>query len=131
MSKDFDGWHHIKQSLDLRKDYPLFKEREIWWCSVGMNIGYEIYGKGEKFWRPVLILDKHNRHTFFGLPLTSTTKPGNPYYLPIHFRERDGSVLLSQGRTFSSKRLANRMGSLPESDFADIRNVFGNLYTKK
>lgn len=131
MIKGFNGWHIVKQELDTTKKSPLFKEREIWWCSLGMNIGYEIYGKGEKFWRPVLILDKHNRHTFFGLPLTSTVEPDNPYFSPIHFRERDGSVLLSQGRTLSSKRLANRMGSLPENDFEQIRHAFGSLYIKK
>lgn len=131
MTKDFNGWNNTKQGLDASQRLPTFKEREIWWCSMGVNVGYEIYGKGDKFWRPVLILDKHNRHTFFGLPLTSTIKPDNPYFFPIHFRERDGSVLLSQGRTLSSKRLSNIMGSLPENEFAEIKRCFIATLLKK
>lgn len=41
MEKDFQGWHQVKEKLDLLKNPPTFQEREIWWCSIGMNIGYE------------------------------------------------------------------------------------------
>ena len=94
MQKDFDNWSIIKKLMDEKRRFPTFSEREIWWCSIGMNIGYEIFGKGEKFWRPVLVLDKHNRHTFFGLPLGSTLKPDSPYHFELDFNGRKGSVLL-------------------------------------
>jgi mRNA interferase MazF len=124
MTVDFDRWNFIKQNVDAERKLPTFNEREIWWCSIGMNIGFEIYGKGEKFWRPVLILDKHNRHTFLGLPLGSTLRPGNRYYVELNFRGRVGSVMLSQARTFSSKRLSNRMGTLAENKFEEIREAY-------
>lgn len=126
MSKDFDKWNSIKKKLDQAKRLPTFKEREIWWCSIGVNIGYEIFGKGQKFWRPVLILDKHNRYTFFGLPLSSTVKQDNPYYYPFPFRGRKGSILFSQGRTFSSLRLSNQMGKVTPKQFAKIKTAFKN-----
>ncbi len=81
-------------------------------------------GKGNKFWRPVIILQKHNRDTFFGLPMGSSHKPGHRYYHPIEFRGRPGSVLLSQGRTLSAKRLSNLMGSLSENKFNNVKNAF-------
>jgi mRNA interferase MazF len=128
MEKDFDRWNAIKKILDKNRRLPTFNEREIWWCSVGMNIGYEIYGKGEKLWRPVLVLDKHNRHTFFGFPLGSTLKPDSPYHVEIDFNGRKGSVLLSQGRTFSSARLSNIMGTLPHDRFNDIKARYKSLF---
>lgn len=52
----------------------LFNEREIWWCSIGENIGFEGDGKNDMFERPVLILKKYNAEVFFGAPLTTSTK---------------------------------------------------------
>ena len=31
-----------------------FRQGEIWFVSIGQNIGYEVYGKGENFLRPVI-----------------------------------------------------------------------------
>ena len=129
-SKYFDDWNKIKKLMDSNRRAPTFNEREIWWCSIGVNIGYEIYGKGEKFWRPVLVLDKHNRHTFFGLPLGSTLKPDSLYHFELNFHGRKGSVLLSQGRTLSSKRLSNIMGKLPEKRFNEIKLQYAKLFSK-
>jgi mRNA interferase MazF len=78
--KDFTTWQHIKQQLDLRDTPPLFKPRKIWWRSIGVNVGYEVFGKGEAFARPVLVIDKHNQHSFFGLPLGSTRKPNKKHF---------------------------------------------------
>jgi mRNA-degrading endonuclease toxin of MazEF toxin-antitoxin module len=93
-----------------------------------MNVGFEIYGKAEKFWRPVLILDKHNRHTFLGLPLGSTLKPGSRYHFELDFRDRTGSIMFSQARTLSSKRLSNIMGTLPETKFEEIKQAYINSF---
>ncbi len=43
--QDFNKWNLKKQKLNSRKDFSHPKEREVWWCSVGQNIGTEIYGK--------------------------------------------------------------------------------------
>lgn len=44
-TKDFKGWDVIKQEVNNTAHVPTFKEREIWWCKIGINIGYEADGK--------------------------------------------------------------------------------------
>ena len=46
--KDFDKWNELKKKLHVRQERLLFHEREIWWCSLGVNIGFEENGKNEK-----------------------------------------------------------------------------------
>jgi mRNA interferase MazF len=58
MQKDFDKWNEQKKELDKKQKDMLFKEREIWWCNLGLNIGDEENGKGEKSTRPILIIKK-------------------------------------------------------------------------
>lgn len=53
---------------------PFFKERDIWWCAVGENVGTEVCGKGKNFSRPVLVLKRLSRRNFFGLPMTTKSK---------------------------------------------------------
>ncbi len=67
----FLDWLKVKINLRSSKAKPLFKEGEVWWCSIGINIGVEIYGKGKKFTRPVLIFKKFNEGSFLGIPLTT------------------------------------------------------------
>jgi hypothetical protein len=43
--KYFDKWNLEKQRLNNRKDVPHSKLRDIWWVSLGINVGYEIDGK--------------------------------------------------------------------------------------
>lgn len=123
MEKDFDGWHRLKKALDAKALPPLFHEREIWWCSVGINVGFEVFGKDDAFTRPVLILRKYNRFTFFGLPMTSQRK-AIPAHYPINFKGRQGSVLLDQGKTFDSRRLVKRMGKLYQHEVDFIRQAY-------
>lgn len=41
MKKDFNSWSQLKQKIDSQEKFPYFEEREIWWCSIGLNIGHE------------------------------------------------------------------------------------------
>ena len=45
MEKDFDTWNDFKKTLEKREKPVLFKEREIWWTSIGVNIANESCGK--------------------------------------------------------------------------------------
>ena len=79
--KDFVKWFLVKTNIDSRiYNPPLFKEGQIWWCSIGENVGGEISGKGEYFRRPVLIIRKLDRFSFIGLPITSQIKTGSWYF---------------------------------------------------
>lgn len=125
MEKDFDRWHKVKSQLDdTERTTPLlFKTREVWWCSVGLNIGFEIYGKDDFFLRPVLILRKYNKLTFFGLPMTSRRKDSF-FRFPLDFEGKRGDVILDQGRTFDAKRLSDRMGKIMPHNFEKIKKAF-------
>ena len=86
VQKDFAGWHLLKAELEQGKR-PLFEERQVWWTSIGVNVGDEEDRKNERFNRPVIILRKFNRNLFVGAPITTQTKR-NPYYVEIEFRNR-------------------------------------------
>jgi mRNA interferase MazF len=129
IEKDFEGWHGLKQQLDTRRKSPIFHEREIWWCSVGVNVGFEVYGKGKVFTRPVLIVKKFSPSTFLGVPLSTKTKE-NEYYYPITFKGNTSCVVFDQIRTFDAKRLLNMLVKLPETQFSDIKQaLFDKLST--
>ncbi len=85
MNKDFDNWNNIKKSIDLKNRKILFKEMEIWWCSVGLNIGIESCGKGISYTRPVLIFTKLSNYSFIGIPLSTKNKESN-WWHKVHFR---------------------------------------------
>ena len=44
MDKNYDLWFPQKKKLDRKQNPPSFKEREVWWCQIGVNVGYEIFG---------------------------------------------------------------------------------------
>ncbi|MBL0708471.1 MAG: hypothetical protein JJW00_05435, partial [Sulfurimonas sp.] len=45
----FDIWSGKKQNIHKKEQFVQFKERDILFLSVGQNVGYEQYGKGEEF----------------------------------------------------------------------------------
>ncbi len=120
MSKNFSGWIKIKEKLDQGSHQPpYFKEREIWWCSVGENVGSEMNGKNEFFRRPILVIRKLDRYSFLGIPLTSKIKKGT-WYVTITHGGNKNTVVVSQMRHFDYRRLDKRMGTLDEADFENV-----------
>lgn len=118
--KDFDGWIEKKKEHHYRKTLPpMFKERDIWWVSVGVNVGFEEDGKNSNFVRPVLVLKKFNRELFLGVPLSTKLKD-NIYYVPISIKQETVSAMTSQIRVFSSKRIWNKLAELDEKDFNKV-----------
>jgi len=129
-SKDFFSWNELKQKYQDR-DFtpPLFQEREIWWTSVGVNLGFEEDGKAPKFLRPVLIIKKFNRELFVGIPMSTKLK-ANKYYYKVTVNGSTVSVLLSQLRTFSSRRLLDKMAELDHEDYEGvIRDLQGVIFS--
>lgn len=101
--KDFDNWINKKKDCHYKTAKPpMFKERDIWWVSIGVNVGFEEDGKHEKFIRPVLVLRKFNRFMFLGIPM-STRNKDNSYYVKVTVKERIVSVLTSQIRVFRAQ----------------------------
>src|ERR1035437_6176144 len=125
--KDHDGWDKYSRKLEDSKNIPFFKEREVWWVSVGVNIGYEEDGKGEEYSRPTLVLKKLGKYTFIGIPLSTSKRIGRLYY---HFRftkEIESAALLGHIRSFDSKRLIKKYGSVNREIFDIIRKAAKDL----
>ena len=124
MVKDFMSWHIAKGKIDKTVKEIYFKEREIWWCSLGLNVGYEQDGKDEDFSRPVLILKQFNLYLFWALPLTTAKKEGK-HYFSFEFGDNveKSSVILSQIRLLDSKRLLRKMGMMGVDDFKKTKNL--------
>jgi mRNA interferase MazF len=120
-------WLRITIRLRNRQRKPLFKEGEIWWCSIGMNIGIEIFGKGQRFTRPVIIFKKFNREAFLGIPLTSQLKMGK-WYVSVTHGEKTDTALLAQIRVMDSKRLVERMEVIGDEGFNEIKRSFLDFY---
>ncbi|MCG2691376.1 type II toxin-antitoxin system PemK/MazF family toxin [Microgenomates group bacterium] len=119
--KDFDGWIIKKKEHHYRKTIPpLFKERDIWWISIGVNVGFEEDGKNSNFVRPVLIVKKFNRELFLGIPMSTKIKKDNKYYIQVSLKGKNVSVMSSQMRVFSSKRIWNKLAELDEKDFTKV-----------
>lgn len=136
-SRDFDAWNEIKKVLDQPattsdRDYvPEFREREIWWCAVGVNVGFEQDGKGAKFMRPVLIVRKFGKATFFGVPLTSQDKTGYFYYALGEIEKGVKSIAtLSPARVFSANRLVSRIGKIENAQLKLLREKLADVLIK-
>ncbi len=110
MEKDFWTWHSKKEKVDEKQTRVFFHEREIWFCHLGANVGFEQDGKGENFGRPVIVFRKFNKEVFWGVPLTTREK-GGKFYLPIPSENGEPrKAILSQLRLMDAKRLYQKIG---------------------
>jgi len=126
VEKDFDMWNHKKKTVHSVAEPIFYREREIWWVSLGVNVGFEEDGKNANFTRPVLVLKKFSKNVFVGIPLSTTEKEGK-YYCKFPFLNGESTALLSQIRLFDTRRMADKMGRLEDSVFQTIRKAVKNL----
>lgn len=126
--KRFLEWIILKQKLHFSDHKPpLFSEGEIWWCSIGENVGTESNGKGILFSRPVVIFKKLSKENFLGLPATTKIKRGT-WYVEVKHGNRVICITLSQARVFDVKRLSTRIGMIDEMDVLKIKRAFQKLF---
>lgn len=125
--KDFNLWHKRKNEINNSNKNVFYHEREVWWCSLGLNIGFEQDGKGEDFSRPVLIIKGFSKNVFLCVPLTTRNKEGK-YYHGINLKDGvERKVILSQLRLVDSKRLKEKIQTLDEEQFMKIKNAITKL----
>jgi mRNA-degrading endonuclease toxin of MazEF toxin-antitoxin module len=123
--KDFDRWNQSKQRLHKVAD-----RREIWWCSVGVNVGNELDGTGERHDRPILVIRPFNAQTFFGVFLIGHLRDGK-YYFPIgKVDDREATANLSQVRLLDTKRLIRKITMADEHTFAGLQTALINVLFK-
>ncbi len=126
MNKDFDKWNEKKKSIENRTDSFFFNEREIWWCSVGINIAIESCGKGKDFLRPVLIFKKLSHNAFIGIPLSTQPKFGS-WFIKIKILGITRYALLYQIRTFSINRFQHKLSGISKKDFCRVKQKLEKL----
>ena len=126
MKKDFDNWN--KRKKEINKTEPNFYyAREIRWCSLGVNVGYEQDGTNSFYRRPVLIIKGFSRYVCLIVPLT-TSKKKNPYHMSVGIVDDiEAFVILSQIRLIDTKRLHDRLIILNKEKFEEIRKAIKNL----
>jgi len=124
MNKDFDSWNQIKKKVQDRKDI-FCNAREIWWCALGLNVGSEEDGKNELFERPILIIKVFNHQMIRVAPLTSKQKD-DAHHFAITYDGRSGSIILSQTKTISTKRLSRKLCRLDKTQFELVVHALQN-----
>ena len=128
MKKDFDSWNEEKKQTHDNENYrPLYREREVRWCRLGANIGFEQDGTGNDFSRPVMILKGFSRHVCLIIPLT-TSKKKNPYHFSIgDIGGRKAFAIISQLRLIDTRRLDQQLGVIGKEMFEQIRKAVKDL----
>jgi mRNA interferase MazF len=116
-TKRFFDWTKIKINLHKLETIVFAQEREIWWASLGINIGFEQNGKHEAFERPILILKKFNKHLLWVLPLTSQQKTGK-WYFSLEYNGKISYAILSQIKALREKWFLLKFGTSPQKEFA-------------
>ena len=122
MQKDFKKWHEKKSHVNAIPERPFFHERGIWFCYVGVNIGFEQDGGGDEFLRPVLVVRKFNNSIFWGVPLTKVQKRlkkrAEQFYFDFSFIDGvRSSAILSQLRLIDARRLSRHIGTMNDEEF--------------
>ena len=128
MKKNYGEWHKKKTDIEHSNDMRVFfHEREVWWCSLGANVGFEQDGKGGKFARPVLVFKKFNKEVFWALPLSTRIKKSK-FYANLDLGDGISRVaIISQLRLIDGKRLIDKIGVIDESNYEDIQKAVINL----
>lgn len=127
MKKDFTQWHNKKTKVHQSESRVFFHEREVWWCRIGINIGYEQDGKGDNFARPAVIFKKFNNEVCWIIPLSTKIKKGK-FYIPIDLEDKTERVaIISQLRLIDAKRLYQKIGVLSGANYKKVQDAVINL----
>ncbi len=120
-TKEFDRWNEKKKSLNKEAANLLYHQGEIWWCHLGVNIGFEEDGSGDNAERPVVIIRRFSPQLCWIIPL-STSQKTNPYYIPVGIiAGKLASAIISQMRPIDTKRLINCIGMMNYKVFYHIK----------
>lgn len=133
MKKKFDDWNLLKQSLHAKAAFPTPKRRQVWWCTIGQNIGSE-QSCEDGYDRPVLVV-KTFGSMFWGLPITSSDPTRKKHENTDLYYELDGHAYVNdkgdpktltgfiafhQMRIFDSRRLKRKILRFDEPLFEAI-----------
>ncbi len=126
--KDFNEWSKQKSAIHENEKNKWCNERDIWWCRLGVNIGYEQDSKGEDSLRPVLVIKKFNEFVCLVVPLSTKDKKGKYYKSFVNVHGLSVVAVISQLRLVDTKRLFKRDSKINEKDFVKIRKAIMELF---
>ncbi len=121
--KAFGAWNKEKKRLHLNNPTIFFHSREVWWCKLGINIGFEQDGKNQQFSRPVIILKTYSINAALIIPLTSRNKKGTYYFDVGRVDGRDAKAVLSQVRFIDKRRLINKVDVVSVDMFEKLKSA--------
>lgn len=125
--KDFDQWNELKKRTNRKKNYPFFREREIFYTRIGYNVGYEQDGKGPCGLRPVIVYKKFNKQIFWGIPLSRVAKRGKFYFAFTFMQHEKSTAIISQLRLLDAKRLERKIGDISKTDYQQLQKTISQL----
>lgn len=125
--KDFDTWNSLKKNIQSSHSEIVCNEREVWWCSLGLNIGHEQDGKNEMFERPMLIIRKFNNMSCICVPLTTSSKK-KTFFIRIPSFGQNISAIISQVKLVSTKRFLRKIGNpVGRKDFRKVKEMLHQI----
>jgi mRNA interferase MazF len=127
MEKDYIKWNSSKVNINNNGINRFYKPREVWWCALGENIGFEQDGTGEDFDRPVIVIRPFSKNVCWVIPLTTSQKK-NIYHFDLG--QIDGkkvAAIISQLRLVDTKRFIDRLAVLDESVFNKLKESVKRL----
>jgi mRNA-degrading endonuclease toxin of MazEF toxin-antitoxin module len=127
MKKDFDSWNYNKKEINGKENGLFCHERDVWWCSLGVNVGDELDGTGNVYQRPVLVVKRLSNKTCLIVPLTSS-KHIHKMRVPIGFVDKESaSAIVSQIRVIDTKRLLVKICYIEMGSFDLVRKTIKDM----
>jgi mRNA interferase MazF len=121
--KDFDAWNKEKKRIQNTEANKMYHEREIWWLSLGLNVGFEQDGTSTEYHRPALILKGFSKSVCLIVPLTTSQKK-NPYHVDLGLVDgRQSYAIISQIRLVDTRRFVNKVGMLDKCMFDNVKSA--------
>lgn len=125
--KDFDAWSLRKMEINNKMRGRFYKERDVWWCSLGLNIGSEQDGKDAGFQRPILVLKSFGPNICLAIPLTTSERESLFRFSLGNVKNRQSKALISQIRVIDTRRLINKIGVIELDVFSELKKTIKGL----
>lgn len=125
--KDFDSWNDFKKVINRSIHRPFYRERQIFWCNLGVNVGFEQDGTGKGFSRPVLILRGFSKDVCLIVPLTTSINKNKYLFRIGKIKDKNAQVIISQLKLIDTRRLDQYITTLDKLTFSKIKKSIKDL----
>ena len=121
------GGNEYKKRVDAGKA-RLYTVREVWWCRLGVNVGTEQDGKGEKYVRPCVIIGPFGKDACLVVPLTTSARE-HPLRVEVGLVQGSpAKANISQLRVIDTRRLLKKIGFLYKQEFEELKKRLRELF---